>query len=597
MKRCINPECGAELDDNAKFCPECGTKQPTEKKCPKCGTVVAEKAKFCPECGFKMDGTGAVPKAGGLSIGDNNAISAKDVIGGDKIEAQHYTVNNFMAAQKTEAEQKMDNISVKKMSKEYIRDEMNKAMNYEKQGDYYHAVEIYKDLAADDNSDAVCAMLKLDLRKKFQLSGIERNQMLGKISEIANTGHPEALFVVGAYKLETDKATGLQYIYAAAQSHSNDAIDYLDNYYGWNNADGTFTLPENITEEAFHWFEKSAQMGSAKGQYQLARCYYKGYFVDKNIHEAVKWYRKAADNGQVDAQYMMGVLYSEGDGVIVDKQESVKWFRKAAEQGDIVAQNNLGTLYYNGEDVEQDYKEALKWYKLAAEQGNILAQGNIGLCYYFGNGVTQNYEDAVKWIKLAADKGEGFFQRWLGICYYYGHGVNEDYNEAVKWFKLAAEQGDARAQYYFGHCYNNGDGVPNNTAEAEKWLKMAADNGDDDAKIELREIHKKNVVYEKEYIKDLLVAASNGDADALMDLGELYYKGNNIINKNWKNAAFLYHIAEQQGATLSSLEKGCISFYENTDEYTEMEVKYYFIRWFEKGDNAEALAEILDYKE
>ena len=290
------------------------------------------------------------------------------------------------------------------------------------------------------------------------------------------------------------------------------------------------------------------------------------------------------------------ILYFEGDGVIVDKQESVKWFRKAAEQGDIEAQNNLGALYYNGEDVEQDYKEALKWYKLAAEQGESSAQGNIGLCYYFGNGVTQNYEDAVKWIKLAADKGEGYFQYWLGICYYNGEGVTQDYKEAVRWFKLAVEQGDANAQYYFGHCYNNGYGVPNNTVEAEKWLKMAADNGVDAAKIELREIHKKNVAYDKEEIKDLLVAASNGDADALMDLGELYYKGNNIINKNRKNAAFLYHIAEQQGASLSSLEKGCISIYENTNEYTEMVVKYSFNKWFEK-DNAESLAEILDYKE
>ena len=46
-------KCGATLTKNAKFCPECGT--PTGKTCKKCGATLSKKVKFCPECGEKID--------------------------------------------------------------------------------------------------------------------------------------------------------------------------------------------------------------------------------------------------------------------------------------------------------------------------------------------------------------------------------------------------------------------------------------------------------------------------------------------------------------------------------------------------------------
>ncbi|MBQ8813497.1 MAG: zinc ribbon domain-containing protein [Lachnospiraceae bacterium] len=45
-------QCGAVIGIKAKFCPECGAKQP--KLCPGCGKVVSETAKFCDECGSKL---------------------------------------------------------------------------------------------------------------------------------------------------------------------------------------------------------------------------------------------------------------------------------------------------------------------------------------------------------------------------------------------------------------------------------------------------------------------------------------------------------------------------------------------------------------
>lgn len=50
----ICPKCGAKVDANSKFCPECGQSL-GPKKCSKCGAEIKDNnAKFCPECGEKL---------------------------------------------------------------------------------------------------------------------------------------------------------------------------------------------------------------------------------------------------------------------------------------------------------------------------------------------------------------------------------------------------------------------------------------------------------------------------------------------------------------------------------------------------------------
>lgn len=58
------PKCGANVNANAKFCPECGGKIGAQDSiaCPKCGASVAANSKFCPECGQAM--SGSCPKCG-----------------------------------------------------------------------------------------------------------------------------------------------------------------------------------------------------------------------------------------------------------------------------------------------------------------------------------------------------------------------------------------------------------------------------------------------------------------------------------------------------------------------------------------------------
>jgi len=47
------PNCGKPLAQNAKFCPECGTRLQGAVHCTECGAQIPSGAKFCPECGAK----------------------------------------------------------------------------------------------------------------------------------------------------------------------------------------------------------------------------------------------------------------------------------------------------------------------------------------------------------------------------------------------------------------------------------------------------------------------------------------------------------------------------------------------------------------
>ena len=79
--KCSN--CGAEIADGMKFCGDCGTPVPQEKKCISCGATIALKMKFCPECGANQSGeTSSKSKfnAAAFAMGDKNVI-AGDVVG------------------------------------------------------------------------------------------------------------------------------------------------------------------------------------------------------------------------------------------------------------------------------------------------------------------------------------------------------------------------------------------------------------------------------------------------------------------------------------------------------------------------------------
>lgn len=46
-------ECGREIANGAKYCPDCGTPQPII--CPECDVSLSEGTNYCPHCGFSLE--------------------------------------------------------------------------------------------------------------------------------------------------------------------------------------------------------------------------------------------------------------------------------------------------------------------------------------------------------------------------------------------------------------------------------------------------------------------------------------------------------------------------------------------------------------
>lgn len=72
MKKCIS--CGAELNDDAKFCFYCGQQQPadTTHHCPQCGAEIIDGNIFCIKCGYKIAEDEDISSEAGISPLANN---------------------------------------------------------------------------------------------------------------------------------------------------------------------------------------------------------------------------------------------------------------------------------------------------------------------------------------------------------------------------------------------------------------------------------------------------------------------------------------------------------------------------------------------
>ena len=139
---------------------------------------------------------------------------------------------------------------------------------------------------------------------------------------------------------------------------------------------------------------------------------------DKRYNEAFKFWETSANQGNAAAQYYIGRMYYYGNNVFTqDYKQAMKWYKLSAEQGLPEAQNSLGIMYDSGKGVAVNHKEALRFYTLSAKQGFAKAQKNIAYKYMYGRGVLQDYTKAEKWLHKAIKNGNNTSKCMLGIIY------------------------------------------------------------------------------------------------------------------------------------------------------------------------------------
>jgi|GEM_PF-5875796 len=152
-------------------------------------------------------------------------------------------------------------------------------------------------------------------------------------------------------------------------------------------------------ESALYWMRRCAESGDSVYMYLLAKAYADKEFGEKNSdEEAFNWYQKSADAGYRLAETEMGNVYLLGKGQKKDYGQALKWFKKAADQNEHAALYNLGTMYEKGQGVEVNHHRAFTYYKKASENGDVVAKFYIAMNYVLGDVVNRNLKTAAKYF-------------------------------------------------------------------------------------------------------------------------------------------------------------------------------------------------------
>lgn len=95
--------------------------------------------------------------------------------------------------------------------------------------------------------------------------------------------------------------TPLDLLKKAAEAGDVEAQNDLGCYY-FNNQD---------YQEAFKWFQKSAEQDFITAYSNLGRCYLNGFGVEQDVEQAIANYKIAAEKGMSDAEIMLGCIYQD----------------------------------------------------------------------------------------------------------------------------------------------------------------------------------------------------------------------------------------------------------------------------------------------
>ena len=239
---------------------------------------------------------------------------------------------------------------------------------------------------------------------------------------------------------------------------------------------------QRSAENAFKYYDSSANTGYARAQANLGYCHDIGLGTEKNLAKAKHWYGEAAKQGNLVGQlnYAQKLL---AEGIASDNREGIlkarDWFKKAhgqfaglkeaaygiglsyvkipgAKEEDLgtardwlmKAEDHPKALFALGylDEQQERYGTAIELYKQAKDEGSLAAAYNLGRCWEIGRGKVKNIKEAEKEYLYAAKLGHAMSQFAIGLLKYNKGNKIEDYIEAIKWWRLADNNGSSPAR-------------------------------------------------------------------------------------------------------------------------------------------------------
>ena len=162
--------------------------------------------------------------------------------------------------------------------------------------------------------------------------------------------------------------------------------------------------------------------GDSYAQYELGEMYYEGKNVKQNYEQAFYWFNKSAEQNNDNAQFRLFMMYFNGENVKKDDKKAFYWLKKSHDKRSITRRKFfLAVAYYEGVGTEKDYKRAYELFKEIADiehfsaselfsdveitQFRAISQCELGKLYMNGQGVIQDYGKAEFYLRKAVENG------------------------------------------------------------------------------------------------------------------------------------------------------------------------------------------------
>ena len=116
-------------------------------------------------------------------------------------------------------------------------------------------------------------------------------------------------------------------------------------------------------QEAFHWYQQSANLNHPAGLFGLAGIYAKGEGIDKNSQKAGQLIRQSALLNHIPAMRAYAYALEYGQlGFSKNNSAAAEWYLKAANSGDEVSMRRLKNAYTLGQlGMPVDPEQASRW--------------------------------------------------------------------------------------------------------------------------------------------------------------------------------------------------------------------------------------------
>lgn len=168
---------------------------------------------------------------------------------------------------------------------------------------------------------------------------------------------------------------------------------------------GTENMRNGDYTAAFSYFQKAADHGYSKAQYNVGLCHEHGRGTPRDLGKAALSYQLAASQGHSLAQYRYARCLLQGPASAggPKQQRAVSMLKQAADSGLREAQAFLGVLFTK--EPHLDEQRAVKYFWLAANNGDSQSRYHLGICYEKGLGVQRNLGEAVRCYQQSAALG------------------------------------------------------------------------------------------------------------------------------------------------------------------------------------------------